>query len=513
MCRDKIACDAGAGSSNSSLPTALPMHRRRLACLVCRRWRRLADHPSLLSSLDVTFEGGSWAQRFLDFATWLPQRAAHVQQLSVSAVPVTDGPPPWPSKKDGGCAFEASVGLLAACGAAHQLSSLSWQLGSGFQQDRWLPALRTLRHLSSETFHEAEFGSSLAPLTALEELELAGMPTILGEGLRLPPSLTALHIRYLQADLLPEQVRCSWCTSPSVRMPMHAPSAGPRLDCRIELLLTPLPIAAWFPSCPQLRPLSRLHSLGLSLMPLTNDAYPGLTAVSGSLRTLALAINLALPASLPHLSGLEALCIHDQGRVMEHDEGEPAAILAAALGQLTALTRLALVTPAAGAVGAAPEQPLGPSPLIPAALPLLANRSRLRSLLLVDDVPAGQQLPPGLSGLRQLAAPAQLLAASAAALASASSLQLLGLLACDAFLGMAEPAEFFGLQAFAVQLPELEQLLLVASDELAEDAHAALLGAFLWVRDHGDRLPNNFSFMVVPDAFQCPEIVKMASRR
>lgn len=247
-------------------------------------------------------------------------------------------------------------------------------------------------------------------------------------------------------------------------------------------------------------------------MPLTSDAYPGLTAVSGSLRTLALAINRALPASLPHLSGLEALCIHDHGRVMEHDEDEPAAILAAALGQLTALTRLALVTPAAGAVEAGPGEPPGPSPLIPAALPLLANRSRLRSLLLVDDIPAGQQLPAGLSGLHQLAAPAQLLASSLPALAGCTGLRLLGLLACDAFVRKEDPRELFSVLFWALRLPALEKLLLEAGDELAEDARAALFAAVVWLRESGTRPPNRVCFMVAPNALDCREISEMSSR-
>lgn len=146
----------------------------------------------------VSLKGDSWAQRYLDFAAWLPLHAAHVRQLSVRALSL---PSHSPSNEEKGCAFEATIGLRASCASARQLTSLTLTLGCEFQQGRWLPALRTLRSVSIQTLRGAAFSASLAPLTALEELELGGLPTELPEGVRLPSSLTALHMRYLQTPL------------------------------------------------------------------------------------------------------------------------------------------------------------------------------------------------------------------------------------------------------------------------------------------------------------------------
>lgn len=110
-----------------------------------------------------------------------------------------------------------------------------------------------------------------------------------------------------------------------------------------------------------MRLLTRLRSLQLSAMPLPSDAYPSLTALSGRLRTLALTGCVALPACLPDLSSLEALCITDYGRLMDNSQGEPAAILTAALSQLTGLTRLAIVIPPHGAAAAATLLSAGPA--------------------------------------------------------------------------------------------------------------------------------------------------------
>lgn len=134
------------------LPSCLRVLRRmRPACLVCRLWRWLADQPSLLHSVVVSFQGDSWAQRYLDFAAWLPLHAAHMRQLSVRALSLPGSAGRPPSAENEASAFESTIGLLAACASARHLTSLSLTLGCEFQQGRWLPALRTLRSLSIQT--------------------------------------------------------------------------------------------------------------------------------------------------------------------------------------------------------------------------------------------------------------------------------------------------------------------------------------------------------------------------
>lgn len=220
---------------------------------------------------------------------------------------------------------------------------------------------------------------------------------------------------------------------------------------------------------PQLRALPRLHSLSLYGMPHAAGGYRTLTAVS-SLRSLSLFNCVALPVCLPQLSGLEALCISDPAGLIDHSEGEPAAMLAAALPHLTGLTHLALVAERQAADG-----PFGPSPLIPVALPLLAGRSQLHSLLLAADTPADLRLPAGLSGLRHLAAPAQLLADSLPALAPVTGLQLLCLLRCNDVLDSGRLAHLFW---WAVQLPVVETLLLEADGPLGEVMDEAIREGF-----------------------------------
>ncbi|PRW45075.1 TRANSPARENT TESTA 12-like [Chlorella sorokiniana] len=148
---------------------------RRIVCLVCRHWSYLADEPTMLAGLAVSCEGPDWAQRYLEFAAWLPLRARHVRQLSVRAMCAPDD---IPSDEEEACTYDATLGLLAACAAARQLTSLSLQLGSSFQQGFWLPALRTLRRLKIDTLREAVLNASLASLTGLEELEVGGYPTL-----------------------------------------------------------------------------------------------------------------------------------------------------------------------------------------------------------------------------------------------------------------------------------------------------------------------------------------------
>lgn len=253
----------------------------------------------------------------------------------------------------------------------------------------------------------------------------------------------------------------------------------------------------------QIASLSRLHTLRLQAMPHPSDAY-GVLARASSLRQLTLSTCQALPACLSALCGLGALCIDDGAGVMDHSEGEPAAILAAALPRLTRLTQLALV---ASRRSDDAEGPAAASPLAPVLLAGLEGHSQLRSLLLDSPSQAGLQLPASLSGLRQLAVPAQLLEASHPALQAATGIRLLGVLRCD---DVAEPA--IGVAhalVSAVRLPQLDRLLLEASWGLEGDVLVALFAACTLAERLGGH--RDFGFQVLPRALKCPDIAAMAA--
>lgn len=203
---------------------------------MCRAWCRLATHPSLLREVHARFDGERWAERFLQFATWLPPRAAHIRQLSATAMATIDGLPATPSDADWASAAEATVGLLAACAGAGQLEALGLQLGFelGASASQWLPALRSLRRLKISSLRDAAFDAPLASLAALEQLELGGWPMQLADGARLPASLTALSLEYVASELMPEQAslaELSWparccCAMPQRRRGQLGPSCA-----------------------------------------------------------------------------------------------------------------------------------------------------------------------------------------------------------------------------------------------------------------------------------------------
>lgn len=243
---------------------------------------------------------------------------------------------------------------------------------------------------------------------------------------------------------------------------------------------------------------------------LPSGGYQVLTALA-SLCVLALDCCATLPGCLSDLRQLQALCICDTGASVDHSQGEPAAILSAALPRLTSLTRLSLwIDP--GTPDGEEKQPIVPSPLVPAALPRLAGCSHIRSLMLhaAGEATHGLRLPSSLSGLHQLAAPAQLLCDSLAPLTAATGLQLLVALWAGRTLQRGELVE---LLSWAAELPRLERLLLEASKEQAGDvrAAAAFVGAHGWAGEASCRLPNGSSVLVLADAFEDDAVDAMIS--
>lgn len=226
-------------------------------------------------------------------------------------------------------------------------------------------------------------------------------------------------------------------------------------------------------------------------MPHPSYSYGVLSAI-GSLRSLALSQCAALPACLSELHSLESLSIDDIAGVMEHEAGEPAAILAAALPRLTHLTRVMLVSRREGAT---PEEPPPPYPLAPVLLAGLAGRSQLSGLVVDTGAPAGVHLPAGLSGLTELAVPAQLLADSLPALKAATGVQLLGMLRWDA---LAEDAGIEAALLWAAQLPQLERLMIEVDEEQGEDAMAALGSAIRETAQPCCRNARGFEVLVRP---------------
>ncbi|KAL4447719.1 hypothetical protein ABPG75_004938 [Micractinium tetrahymenae] len=414
--------------------------------LVSCRWRRLADDPQLLRQLDAKLLGEAYAERYLGFAKWLAPRAAHVRLLSVAALPGT--PLAEPSDEDEGYAAQATVGLLAACAAAGQLTSLSLELGAPFWQGSWLPALRTLRRLRIEahSLTPSIFEAPIPSLLALRELELGDWPLSLESSARLSASLTRLQLRYVDTDLLPEQLAVLTC----------------------------------------------LHTLSLHALTHDGAAY-GALAVLSCLRQLSLSCCRALPASLSQLPFLEALSIDDQGGLMDQSENEPASALAMALPCLTQLTQLALLAATPGGSEHA-RRAVEASPLMPHLLAALPGRSRLQSLLLAAGAPAGAQLPPGLAALHELAAPAALLGRTLPAVAAATSLQLVGVYACNDATAL--PA----ILRWAVRLPALNVLLLEAGRPYAEEVERAALLAHLEWHEQSPSAAHDFNLHVVPNA-------------
>lgn len=198
-------CSWHAFPSSADHPASPPC--RRQAAPVCRRWLGFADHPALLEEVEVSFVGEDWAQRYLAFAMWLPPRAAHVRQLSVTATAGT-AHRRAPSDEESAYAAEATTGLLAACAGAGQLTSLSLDLDASFQQWSWLPGLRSLRSLEIASRQEAAVWDPLIALASLEDLSLAGWPLEVPDELLLPSSLTELSLSYITNEFMPDQVGC-----------------------------------------------------------------------------------------------------------------------------------------------------------------------------------------------------------------------------------------------------------------------------------------------------------------
>lgn len=190
--------------------------RRCAASLVCRRWRELADHPSLLGSISVAFDREDWVQHYAAFADWLLPRAPHVRSLEVCAAGFagkTPMQPRAPSEEEEARAAAVTAAVLTACAAASQLTRLWMELGCEFQQAGLLPALRTLHELDIRTarvvpdlLREATFDASLTALTALERLRLGGFPTDLPASTLLPPTVTKLRLACLVQAAMPVQV-------------------------------------------------------------------------------------------------------------------------------------------------------------------------------------------------------------------------------------------------------------------------------------------------------------------
>ena len=211
--------------------TATRTHRRRLPCrrhsvlaLVCRRWKLLVLEPQLLQGISVNLRRNPLLQ-LRSFSPWLLRHAAaHVQRLAVrvgeqarpeaDAAAYNDGLDQDQECWEGDRAevVQEVWAVAAACGMMRRLDDL--MLDFFFYGDlrlgSWAAvALQHLRRLTLAGTNSTSLiiATPLAPLAALEELDLLSDDVRIQPRASLPPMLTHLQLGSLTtASTLPHQV-------------------------------------------------------------------------------------------------------------------------------------------------------------------------------------------------------------------------------------------------------------------------------------------------------------------
>lgn len=151
--------------------------RRRVLPLVCPRWRRLADEPSLVRSFHVKFKGTSALPRLAAFNGWLERSGAGAEMRSLRL-------------------FASSQLYFNDDG--EEIQDVE-QLGSELQHMLAVcSGLQELRLVAPNI--QLSIQEPLASHSALRDLRLKADPILLGPQAALPPALTMLHLTMLQLD-------------------------------------------------------------------------------------------------------------------------------------------------------------------------------------------------------------------------------------------------------------------------------------------------------------------------
>ncbi|KAL4421280.1 hypothetical protein ABPG75_010571 [Micractinium tetrahymenae] len=213
---DSGTAGASAGSSGGlpdevllAIFAQLPLEQRQRALpLVCRRWRRLAGHPSLLEHLSATLGSASQPRalclpRLRAFVRWLRRRAAAHAVAVRLALHVPDG------VSRSGLRLALAELKEALAHSCPQLASLSLELNQQARAAGWLAQLQGLTSLRVASAERLRVAAQWQACTALRELALNGGP---GRRLRitpdavLPPCLTRLALAGERSEALPAQV-------------------------------------------------------------------------------------------------------------------------------------------------------------------------------------------------------------------------------------------------------------------------------------------------------------------
>lgn len=246
--------------------------------LVCPRWRRLADDPSLIRSFHLKFRGTSALLRLAAFRGWLEQSGAGaaVRSLRLRA-----------SSYDGNqvASFGSSVlkqlhsELLCALAACSGLQELRcWTLDLDLppvavgRLANALPHLRLL-HLSMENT-KVLVEAPLGALTQLYDLRLTGDPVRVRPNASLPLALTRLRLGYFQEGqaALPAQVRTVFCN-----LPRHTRLAG---VCQSLVIMLTYPSTHMLVQLTRLSHLAHLELLSVACEPQGFEPLSHLTSLS-----------------------------------------------------------------------------------------------------------------------------------------------------------------------------------------------------------------------------------------
>lgn len=429
---------------------------------VCRRWQEWATSPELLQELDITLRRAYVTPRLASLSDFLAQHAAgNLRRL----VLILDG---YPSD-DG--ADHGLLASLAACSAGGQLTDLDVEVYTDdpfrLSSPLWAAAFATLRRLRLNTMSGClELAVSLAPLTALERLEVSGQPAMLLPSARLPASLTALTMDCsAYSGSLPNQVGVGWAVAGCDAQTFLLQSCvlrGPSLQRK-----TPSPDQlSLHATTVQLTALTQLQCLHLEKTPCPGSRYALLTQLR-SLKTLELVVGWHIPACLSQLTQLEALLLYTPimgaaARAAAEMEGA-----IHALGWLQQLTRLEVKTTAALPASGLEQ--------------IVASLAQLQQLGLTSRQASGASLPagPALATLRCLHLEATIEARSLPALSAATRLLRLVLRPAED-ADMRPLAELYrAVLRWAPWQPELEQLVLGISHRVAHWDVVSVAGAAL----------------------------------
>lgn len=190
----------------SSPPTARRRLCRQRAALVCKRFAAAACSPELLQEVDVGEVKEVAALHSL--SAWLARRGRHMQRLLLSAQPhsLPAGPDSFEAALTG-ClhAAASSAARLVRLTAGRMVTSTGWLAG--------LPSLQQLELQGSVWSTPLHLSPAISGLAALGSLHLDGM-IIIDHGLRLPTTITQLHLASHHSLDMPAQVRAAACWLP-----------------------------------------------------------------------------------------------------------------------------------------------------------------------------------------------------------------------------------------------------------------------------------------------------------